>query len=265
MKLILNILFFMILPLSLMAQEERIEINGKIIVQTDELEGIAVYNSSANDGTITDEEGRFTIEVKLNDIINFSALQFKDFSISIDERIIKSKQVNVFLVEEVNKLDEIIILPYDLSGSLAADVNAIRTYNVDMDSLYSGTAEQDKYRLSADSQTRVTNAAVDDQMPGMQNGLNIVNLVGLMLKPFQKKKLEKESRILPNGTLITRYNAEFLETHFKIPRARSGEFIVFVEEKGVQASLWQEERELELLELLYQESLIFLNPTIDKD
>ena len=259
------IIFSVLFSLVLMAQEERIKIDGKIQVKTDELEGIAVYNSSANQGTTTDKEGRFVIEVKLNDILSFSALQFKDFSIIIDERIVKSKQVTALLVEEVNKLDEVIILPYDLSGSLFVDLNAVRTYNVDMDSLYTGIAEQDKYKLSADSQTGVPNAAVDDQMPGMQNGLNIINLVGLMFKPFQKRKLERQSQLLPNGLLITRYDAAFLETHFKIPRARSDEFIVFVEENGVQAILWEQHRELELLELLHAESLIFLNPTIDKD
>jgi hypothetical protein len=264
MKKLLFVSLFLI-SLGLSAQDERVEISGRVYVKSNDLEGIAVYNSSANEGTATDEQGRFVIEVKLNDVINFSALQFKDFSVTINQDILDSGSMTAMLVEDVNKLDEVILLPYDLSGSLFVDLNAVRTYNVDMDSIYSGVTDQDKYKLSADNQTRVNNAAVEDQMPGMQNGLNIVNLVGLMLKPFQKKKLEKESRLIPNGTLITRYDAEFLETHFKIPRARSGEFIVFVEEKGVQASLWREDRELELLELLYQESLIFLNPSTDND
>jgi len=265
MKNLMSFFVLFLVPALLLAQDGRIEIKGKIQVKTNELEGIAVYNSSANEGTITDENGRFTIEAKLNDIINFSALQFKDFSIIIDKRVMDSQKITVFLVEDVNKLDEVVILPYDLSGSLFADLNAVRTYNVDMDSLYTGIGEQDKYRLSADELTAVDNAAVDDQLPYMDNGLNIINLVGLMLKPFQSNKANRENKLIPSGTLITRYDAEFLETHFNIPRARSGEFIVFVEEKGVEASLWQEEKELELLELLYQESIVFLNPSPLKD
>lgn len=243
----------------------RVEISGKIVVQSEDKEAITVFNSSSNKGTITDEEGRFNIEVALNDIIGFGALQFKDFSISIDERIIRSKQLTVFLVEEVNKLDEVLILPYDLTGSLLADLDAVRTYNVDMDSIYSGTSDQDDYKFSADFQTKVDNAAVDDQLPYMDNGLNIINLVGLFLKPFQKIKKEQQQSRLPNGTLVQRYNAEFLEENFKIPRSRSEEFIVYVEEKGINSELWKQEKELELLELLYQESLLFLNPTLDKE
>lgn len=260
------VLVVMILSSSLVfSQDDRIEINGRVYVKSNELEGIAVYNSSSNDGTTTDKEGKFTIEVKVNDIITFSALQFKDFSIIINQRIMDSKQLTAMLVEDVNKLDEVILLPYDLSGSLNADLNAVRTYNVDMDSLYSGVADQDKYRFSADDVSRVDNPAVQDQLPTLENGLNLINLVGLMIKPFKKKKLDEDLVYIPNGTLETRYDAEFLETYFKIPRERSGEFLVFVEEKGVKASLWKEERELELLEVLYQESLVFLNPSLEED
>ncbi|MEM1003151.1 MAG: carboxypeptidase-like regulatory domain-containing protein, partial [Bacteroidota bacterium] len=237
MKYFLLIVSLFVLPLSLVAQEARAEIKGRVYVQTNDLEGIAVYNSSANEGTTTDENGRFVIEAKLNDVINFSALQFKDFSIRISERIMDSGSMTAMLVEDVNKLDEVIILPYDLSGSLFVDLNSVRTYNVDMDSIYSGVADQDKYNLSADSQSSVDNAAVDDQLPYMDNGLNIINLAGLILKPFKKKRLERQSKTIPSGTLITRYNAEFLEYYFKIPRARSDEFLIFVEEKGIQANL----------------------------
>jgi hypothetical protein len=253
----------LIIPLLTHAQDDRIEIKGRVYVQTNELEGIAVYNSSANEGTITDEDGRFVIEAKLNDVINFSALQFKDFSAIITERIMESKSMTVMLVEDVNKLPEVIILPYDLSGNLFVDLNSVRTFNVDMDSLYTGIGEQDKYRLSADELTAVNNAAVDDQLPYMDNGLNIINVVGLMLSPFKKKKRDIDAELLPKGTLVTRYNAAFLETHFKIPRARSGEFFIYMEEKGVPVSLWEERRELELLQLMYQESILFLNPELE--
>jgi len=265
MKYFLLLAAFITLPVALMAQEERVDIKGRVYVQSNDLEGIAVYNSSANVGTITDEDGRFEIAVALNDVINFSALQFKDFSIVINQGILDSKRLTTMLVEDVNKLDEVIILPYDLSGSLFVDLNSVRTYNVDMDSIYSGVSDQNKYQLSADFQTGVTNAAVNDQLPYMDNGLNLINLAGLILRPFKKRSIEKQSRFVPKGTLITRYDAEFLETHFKIPRSRSDEFLIFVEENGIQASLWREEKELELLEVLYTQSLVFLNPSTGKN
>ena len=108
---------------------ERIEISGKIVVDSNDLEGITVYNSSSNKGTVTDENGKFLLNVALNDIVEFRALQFQDFTVTIDENIIKSKKMTVFLVEKVNKLDEVVILPYDLTGNLAVDIESVRTFN----------------------------------------------------------------------------------------------------------------------------------------
>lgn len=265
MKIRLITYCFFFISIMLTAQDERQEISGRVYVKSNELEGITVFNTSSKQGTITDENGRFTIEARINDVLEFSALQFKDFSIIVSQRIMDSKKMTAMLVEDVNKLDEVVILPYDLSGSLNADLNSVRTYNVDMDSIYAGVQDTEKYRLAADDATKVDNAAVRDQLPSMENGLNLINLVGLMIKPFKKKKLDKSLAEIPTGTLETRYDAEFLETYFKVPRARSGEFLVYVEEKGVRAELWQEERELELLELLYQESVLFLDPSLIED
>ena len=53
---------------------KRIPINGKIIVTSEDKEGVTVYNSSSNKGALTDEDGYFKINVALNDVIQFGAL-----------------------------------------------------------------------------------------------------------------------------------------------------------------------------------------------
>ena len=146
-----NIILYIVLIFGftvLEAQEiQRIEINGRVNVETKDVEGITVYNQSTKNGVTTDEKGAFRIDVAENDILAFGALQFKDFSIVIDERIIKSRQVSVRLVEEVNKLDEVIVLPYDLSGNVNVDVEAVRTYNVEMSKIYKGEEDFDDYKF----------------------------------------------------------------------------------------------------------------------
>ena len=47
----------------------RIEVFGKIVVDSVDVEGVTVYNTSSNKGTVTDLEGKFSIEVALNDIV----------------------------------------------------------------------------------------------------------------------------------------------------------------------------------------------------
>ena len=118
------IIAFFLLALSFANAQDstRVELKGKVIVASPDLEGITVYNSSSNKGTVTNADGEFTISAKLNDKISISALQFKDFTVLVAQEVLDSKQMNVFLVEQINKLDEVVILPYDLSGVLEEDI-----------------------------------------------------------------------------------------------------------------------------------------------
>ena len=98
------------------AQEiQRVEVNGKIIVDSPDVEGVTIFNKSTNRGTVTDFEGKFQILVTLNDRLEISALQFEDFEVVITQEIIDSKKVTVVLIEEINKLPEIIICRCDKS------------------------------------------------------------------------------------------------------------------------------------------------------
>ena len=64
------------------AQEiERVEVNGRIIVDRNDVEGVTVYNHSSQTGTVTDKEGNFVINVAINDRVEFGALQFQNFTI----------------------------------------------------------------------------------------------------------------------------------------------------------------------------------------
>ena len=122
-------MFLFIIPNSKAQNVKRVLVEGQIIVDYPDLEGVTVYNLSSNKGTITNEEGKFAISVTLNDKIEISALQFEKFSIIISQEILDAKSMTVFLVESINKLDEILILPYGLSGNLKTDINIIYVEN----------------------------------------------------------------------------------------------------------------------------------------
>ena len=111
MKKTLLLLFSLYALFAFGQDRERIAINGKIIVQSEDKEGVTVYNTSSNRGATTDKEGYFKISVAVNDVVEFGALQFQDFTVVISEKIINSRSLTVILVEEVNKLDEVILLP----------------------------------------------------------------------------------------------------------------------------------------------------------
>ncbi len=253
-----NYMFFFLSVLLVQAQEvNRVEVQGRINVESDEKEGITVYNQNTNKGTTTDENGVFKIEVAVNDVVGFGALQFQDFTIIISDKIIASKQMSVRLVEDVNKLDEVIVLPYDLSGDLTADLDAVRTYNVDMDEVYKGEEDFDDYDMERDEKSRIEYDPVIDENR-FTNGLNFVSLYNSFFKKKNKSKNNNEKFRETISPIEKRYSPEFLNTHFKIPTDLSEAFIDFVEEKDYDRSLLELKNEIQLLEFLNQQSQLFL-------
>jgi hypothetical protein len=250
-------LVFLISSYAIAQEVERVQINGRILVDSDEKEGIVVYNQSAKIGVTTDENGSFKIDVALNDVLAFSALQFQNFTIKIDTRIIESRQVSVRLVEDINKLNEVIVLPYDLSGNIAVDVAAVRTYNVDMSEIFKGEEDLDDYKLSADRQTAVENPLLNENR--FINGVDFVAIYGL----FFKKKNKSESKVAQiyesRSPIIKRYDPQFLRDNFDIPLDLTEGFILYVEAKKYPKSLLENKNELLFFDFLREQSALFLN------
>ena len=265
MKNVLLALFTLFTLTGFSQDVDRILINGKIIVSTEDKEGVTVYNTSANKGTTTDKDGYFTIKVALNDIVEFGALQFKDFKVTISEDIIKSKRLTVILVEEVNKLDEVVLLPFDLTGNLNADLENVRTYNVSLDDVYFGLDHIDDFEFSADYKTKVDNLAFDENNPRVENMLNLVNLAGFLVSQIvdinkNNSKSEKQ-RILkktPFKEALDKYSINYIHSNFNIPLDQVEAFTDYVEEKGVDDMLLEKDKEMQFLERITQLSKSFL-------
>jgi len=269
----ITVFFFFLFTLSVFSQDiERITISGTIIVSSEDKEGVTVFNSSSNKGTVTDEKGDFEIKVALNDVVEFGALQFKDFTVTITEEVITSKRMTVLLVEEVNKLDEVVLLPFGLTGNLNADLENVRTYNVSLDAIYFGLNNMNDFEFSADDNTKVDNAAFDEYQPRMGNMVDFVNIAKLILdkkdKSDKKKEEIKEDKALERTPLkkkLDSYGTEYINTNFKIPLKKVEGFIEYVEEQGVDSSLLEKNKEVQFLERITQLSKSFLIRSSEKE
>ncbi|MGC6430122.1 MAG: carboxypeptidase-like regulatory domain-containing protein [Jejuia sp.] len=249
--------------LTLQAQDiKRTKVEGKIIVEHSDISGITIFNASADNGTITDDKGEFSIDVAENDIIEVSALQFQNLSFKVNKDIVDSRNMKIFLIEEVNKLDEIIIKTKGLSGFLKTDIEGSETFNPKLDALYFGVKRSSEYNFETDYKTQVTNLGDDIQRNKFYNGLNIVNVVDQLLLPvFRSEAKEKKVTDIPEvpAEAIKYYFAsEFLVDNFNIPEHRVEDFIAFVESKDFDYTLLNYGKELEFLELLNQKSIEFL-------
>ncbi len=117
----LIICIFALLQLS--AQEKSLQ--GKIINDAD-IEGIHVLNVASRFNTITNENGHFSINVKLRDTLLFSSIKYKPEKVVVAEAIFEKGVITVKLSELVNELDEVFLQP-NLSGNIATDLKKIKT------------------------------------------------------------------------------------------------------------------------------------------
>ncbi|MBO3099521.1 hypothetical protein [Gelidibacter pelagius] len=95
-------------------------ITGKISAPH-EVDGIHIINKTASRFTISNSNGEFVIQGKLNDTILFSGISYQPKEIIVTKLIIASKEFTVYLEELVNVLDEV-VLGKVLTGDLFSDI-----------------------------------------------------------------------------------------------------------------------------------------------
>ncbi len=272
MKQPLLVLFSIFSLIAFSQDGDRKLINGKIVVTSEDKEGVAVYNTTSNRGTATDKEGYFALKVAVNDIVEFSALQFQDFKVTITEQIMSSKRLTVILVEEVNKLDEVVLLPFDLTGNLNADLENVRTYNVSLDDVYFGLDHISDFEFSADYKSKADNLAFNEYNPRVDNMLNLVNLAGFLVSQVadidKKYPITEEDKALnktPFKEALDKYSINFIHSNFGIPINQVEDFLDYIEEQGVEESLLAKNKELQFLERISQLSKSFLKFEREKE
>jgi hypothetical protein len=278
-KQLLLILFFTF-SITVFSQEvERIKISGKISASKGEdVEGINIYNNSSKIGTITSVSGEFEISVAENDRLFFSAMQFQNFTVIIDQGILESKSMHIMLNPVINQLDEVLIRPYDLSGNIVADVKRINVTSVSNEFDLSYKTMEFEYEFAPDNQTSIKgNKAEDAYFNGQfREGANFIGLAGLLVSAFvpinkskSKSKPSNKREVISEVDMVTnavqhRFGVAYLTENFNIPEDKVNEFIYFVEDNGIDKDLLRPENELLLIEFLGEQSEDFLKQINEK-
>lgn len=82
-------------------------LKGKIISDIANLEGIYVVNVSNKTSVLTNAEGYFAIEAKLNDVLVVSALSIEGLEIRLNNKSFEQNPLLVRVKAKINQLDEI--------------------------------------------------------------------------------------------------------------------------------------------------------------
>lgn len=243
----LTLLIFLLFAIGMSAQKSnRKLISGKVSNESNEVEGISIYNEVSGLGTITNEEGAFQIEVQEGDVLLFSALQFQKFRVIVDRGIMKSLEMNVYMNEVITALEEVTVTPYDLTGNVRVDVARVKVHIPKIEEDLASQKTYESFEFKADYLSPVVNEAVSE--PDFRNGINMVNV-------FRKIFLTRQAD--PNATKLSMtdemkklYGNEFFQNNLNIPEEEIINFVSYCETQGLNDDLIKNNNQLELLNFL---------------
>lgn len=269
MKKILPLLVFCISYCGISQDIKRENIKGKIIIEHHDIEGITIYNSGSKLGVVTDDKGEFTIAVALDDLLEIRALQYQNFDVRVNTSILESKTISIFLIEEITKLDEVVITPKELTGNIKTDLNNVEAFTPKLDAIYFGIKNSETTNFSNASTSQIKNIDIHSQAQTMVNGLNVINVVDQLLIPLFRSEVKDKNAVgipeVPAKAIKYYFGSNFLVENFNIPAHRVEDFIRYVEDENFDFDLLNYGHEIEFLEVLSKKSKLFLEKQNDAD
>ena len=238
---------------------DRILISGSIEVPVGEdPQGISVFNINSQEGTISNAEGEFAIAVAEKDSIKFFAVQFQEFLVVIDQRVLESKKLNIYVSELVNRLPEVLVSPYDLTGELNVDVQKLEVIQLPVNIDVSvPQAEFGNVENIADFGKAPKNQALAFSQTRLVNGINFVNLFKLLLISNKKNDISNpysNSYEETDVELRKLYNDQFFKDNFKIDLENISDFILYADRNGLDEEMLRKGNELDLIDFLMEQS-----------
>lgn len=109
---------FTLLPAIALCQERQL-LKGRVISDRFAAEHLVVKNKTANITTVTDNEGNFTVEAGVNDVLEFSSEVFKTLEHVLNNRDFKEELFVVRVEPSSIILDEVVLTGF--TGNLALD------------------------------------------------------------------------------------------------------------------------------------------------
>lgn len=106
--------FFVLVVTNVLAQETvRTKLNGKIIAELNDLEGIYVVNLKTENSVVTEKGGFFTIEAIPGDTLLFSSMQLKGIRIGLEQKHFQKELFFVKMEPMITQLPEVVVRTYD--------------------------------------------------------------------------------------------------------------------------------------------------------
>ncbi|WP_031427803.1 hypothetical protein [Flavimarina sp. Hel_I_48] len=241
------LLFMAIFCCALLQAQDIRSLEGKILNDSLENSYLHIMNLNLQRGTITREDGSFSIPARLYDTLYISALQFEHQKIVVNEQIFEQKSLIIALKAAINELKTVNISDIDLSGRLDSDAKSVEVIPY-FDQTNVGFAPTSKKRSS--------------ELRALQGvgGFGLGGLISMLNgdKKMQKKIFEisiMEGRV---KKAQVRFNNAFYVEHLNISENLIDDFCYFVYENDEAAlQLTAYANPLKLIRFLKQKAILY--------
>ena len=237
-----TILFFLSLFFFVLAfgQENRQLLRGKVLYRGSNVPNENVINATAETATITTDEGEFLIGVKEGDQLVFTAVNYQLEVITITQDILKNNRLVVEVTEKVTELEGVVVSPENQEKFLEVKNEDFKGFEYEID-----------------RGTEVENVAESQNVRGMRDGLNFVNIFKAMVKSRDADN-EERAPLKVSDVLRQVYDDEFFVVDLKLPQNLINAFLLYCDDKVPSQTLLRKENEFQLIDFLVSQSKTYL-------
>ncbi|WP_405226753.1 hypothetical protein [Dokdonia sp. Asnod1-B02] len=104
--------------------QDTIMLEGQVLNDTIDKANLTIVNLNMRRGTITSSNGQFSIETRLNDTINISAVQYEPRQFVVNETMYNRGKITLYLIPKITELDQVNISNTDLTGDITKDIGS---------------------------------------------------------------------------------------------------------------------------------------------
>ena len=226
------------------------QIEGRVYSDSGDVAATHVLNITSDKASITDIDGFFSIVAKLNDTLVFSAIQFKRKTMVVTRSVLESKFLYVPLEDALNELDEVIVMPYNLTGDMTLDLDRMRIEPV----ITASTLGLPNAYVKIPTQTeRELFAATANPFMSFDPLINAITGRTKMLKEriARNKKYQRTQRVRAF------YVDSLYRTEFKIPENKIDDFMYFCEVDAAFQTLVDTHDRFKIWEFMRKKSVIY--------
>lgn len=264
------------------AQEKTTVVEGRVTSLKNDVSNVLIVNLNSKESTITDTLGRFTIEVKLKDTLQITAVQYLTKKITITDTIFDKNSVVITLLEDVINLNEVTVTPYNLTGKIDLDIerlglqpaitsSSLGLPNADIEVM----SQSERLLLEADRGKYVRLATTDDhgkliQVLGYVSLSVIINTHKIMNRVSGRTKsleegVARDEQMAMEKEIVAKFSKQTIAETFDIPETHVDGFLTYCMSQTDFLEVSKQQNSMQIWEYLKAKSIEFKETNIPKE